>query len=628
MAVDGMQITSVRIQNYRSILNEDFRTNRLNLFVGLNDVGKSNILRALDLFFNGTAAASPFVFDRDFSKHARTPSNKAKEVRVTLTMRLPPSYDASEILWRKVWRSGGHHEPGNELRHLDGSQLKPRSKVPAFLNSVRFEYVPAVKGSDYFQTLLRGLHDVLVGTVAADIRAASGGFTSTINEKTQAALAEIEAKLGIKSTIQLPADLRELFSRLEFQSDGPLGVPLGLRGDGVKARHIPILLHYLAQQSRTRRVKGSPQVQTIWGFEEPENNLEMLKAAELASECVAYSKEIQIFATTHSPAFYSLARSSPTVTPFLVSGSGEDGATQVKTLASNEMHELDEHVGLMPVVAPMIAEAVESRERALAILQRTNHIASPALFVEGTSDARVFTRALELLAPTVLERATVRSEDQAGAPWVKDMLISWAHSRTSHLALGLFDDDDAGREAKSAVVNNDRVKSSNQAFLRENGRHRIKALLLGAYKPHALVAIARKGLLLPIALEELFPIEVWRYAEQKGWLIERSEAVALNKFTALDDTFENYCRSKNASKDELLLLTRQLKPFAKGKLARYVCGLSGQALNDAFVGFAPLVKEVEKFFAAEPPAAVPAVADEGVGQVATMIGPIQTSTAE
>ena len=60
MASDALQITSVRIQNFRSIVDERFESKRLNIFVGLNDVGKSNVLRAIDLFFNDEHAASPF----------------------------------------------------------------------------------------------------------------------------------------------------------------------------------------------------------------------------------------------------------------------------------------------------------------------------------------------------------------------------------------------------------------------------------------------------------------------------------------------------------------------------------------------------------------------------------------
>ena len=594
MAQETLQITSVRIQNYRSIIDEQFKCDRLNLFVGLNDVGKSNLLRAIDMFFNGTAAACPFVFARDFCQHAKTPVNKAKECRVTLTLKLPASYDAAEILWKKVWRVDGLHEEGTELRHVDKTPLKPRSRVPALLNAIRFEYVPAVKGNDYFETVLKALHDVLVDTVADEIRSASGGFTSTINDKTHSALNEIEAKLGIKSTIELPADLRELFSRLEFRSKGKMAVSLGQRGDGVKARHIPILLHYIAQQSRSRRVKGSPQSQTIWGFEEPENNLEMSKAAELAKEFVEYSTEIQIFATTHSPAFYSLGTNSRETSIFLVTGAGEGGSTVVKSVVAGELETVDEHIGILPIIAPSFARAVAERDRSLAMLSEIRKLDRPTIFVEGETDVSVFEKAFGLFAPHLLTQVTIRSTSSAGANWVKDMLISWAHGRIAHKALGICDSDEAGSQARKDVHENLRVQSANHTSNKDGNKQHIQVLQL--HKPPGLRPIFQKGLKLPISLEELFPISVWKHAEAQNWLVERSDIVRLNEFTALGTTFEDYCRSKGATDDEMFLLTKCFRMESKDKLAKHVCNLKEQSCSAAFAAFEDLARSVEQFF--------------------------------
>jgi hypothetical protein len=594
MAQEALQITSVRIQNYRSIVDEQFKADRLNLFVGLNDVGKSNILRALDLFFNGVKAASPYVFARDFCKHAITPTNKAKESRVTLTLKLPGSYDAEEIHWRKVWRIGGEYDLGTELRHVDKTPLKPRSRVPSLLSLIRFEYVPAVKGNDYFEALLKGLHDVLVDTVTDDIRSASSGFTSTINDKTRSALDEIEAKLGIKSSIELPSDLRELFSRLEFQSHGRMAVSLGLRGDGVKARHIPILLKYIAQQSRSRRVKGSPQSQTIWGFEEPENNLEMSKAADLAKEFVDYSKEIQIFATTHSPAFYSLGTNIPEASIFLVGGAAEDGRTMVTPVNAGELEAVDEHVGILPFIAPSFARAVAERDKWLGMLEEARRLDRPTIFVEGMTDVMILKKAFELFAPTLLQKVNLRSDTSAGTNWVKDMLISWAHGRLPHKALGICDVDEAGTAARKAVHEHERVKSVNHASAKAGTKNHIQVNQLD--KPQRIIAIFQKGLNLPIALEELFPIAVWKHAEAQGWLADRDGIIKLNGFTALDKTFIEFCRSRNADDDELLLLTKCVPNESKEKLAKYVFKLKGEACSDAFAAFEPIVRKAEAFF--------------------------------
>ena len=46
------QIKKIEIKNYRSIKTQTIENIKdLNIFSGGNDVGKSNVLRALDLFF-------------------------------------------------------------------------------------------------------------------------------------------------------------------------------------------------------------------------------------------------------------------------------------------------------------------------------------------------------------------------------------------------------------------------------------------------------------------------------------------------------------------------------------------------------------------------------------------------
>ena len=74
-------ITSIRIKNFRSIKNALIKVKDMNIFVGLNDVGKSNVLKALNLFFNGnTDYDTPFDFKKDFSCFFTKKSHKTKEI--------------------------------------------------------------------------------------------------------------------------------------------------------------------------------------------------------------------------------------------------------------------------------------------------------------------------------------------------------------------------------------------------------------------------------------------------------------------------------------------------------------------------------------------------------------------
>ena len=47
-----MYIERITIKKFRSIVDSTFYASNITVFVGENDVGKSNILKALNLFFN------------------------------------------------------------------------------------------------------------------------------------------------------------------------------------------------------------------------------------------------------------------------------------------------------------------------------------------------------------------------------------------------------------------------------------------------------------------------------------------------------------------------------------------------------------------------------------------------
>src|SRR5262245_44401229 len=64
-------IRNVVINNYRSIEHLDIPFGPMNAFIGPNNSGKSNVLRALDAVIGSTWPSKPFT-DRDFYHHDTT----------------------------------------------------------------------------------------------------------------------------------------------------------------------------------------------------------------------------------------------------------------------------------------------------------------------------------------------------------------------------------------------------------------------------------------------------------------------------------------------------------------------------------------------------------------------------
>lgn len=103
--VSAVFIERVKIRNFRSIVDAEIDLADMTIFLGANDAGKSNFLRALNLFFNGMPDGSgPFTFAEDFSYGATVGKGKAREVWVELHMRPPTDYKSLGLVrWKKRW---------------------------------------------------------------------------------------------------------------------------------------------------------------------------------------------------------------------------------------------------------------------------------------------------------------------------------------------------------------------------------------------------------------------------------------------------------------------------------------------------------------------------------------------
>jgi energy-coupling factor transporter ATP-binding protein EcfA2 len=90
-------VTRIEIENFRSIKSLATDAGALTAFIGTNGSGKSNVLRALNLFFNGQLEPGVDVdISRDFHKPWRRIGNRA--IDVSLTFSLPDVFRFNQPL--------------------------------------------------------------------------------------------------------------------------------------------------------------------------------------------------------------------------------------------------------------------------------------------------------------------------------------------------------------------------------------------------------------------------------------------------------------------------------------------------------------------------------------------------
>lgn len=497
-------LKSVRIQRFRSITDQKIDLAPITVFVGANDSGKSNILKAINLFFNNEVVPdSDYEHERDFSKIAPKRQRKAEEVQIAATIESPHSRHKGQTVWIRRWRYDGLL-PGDSIRRT--SKLPEKSKFGVWLTRLNYRYVPANKGYGYMRNLMRELYDLLATTVDVRIRAGAENFISEIREQTSQISEEIKEVLDLDSRIQLPEDLSSLFELFDFETDGKIS--LNQRGDGILARHIPAILGYLAD--RKNQAKGTVRGNTIWGYEEPENNIEMGAAFKQAQKFVEYAKHIQILMTTHSPAFYGLVgREGVKVYHVWNEGGQAGGDTRVKEIGHPQ--DADQKMGVMPIVAPYIREIADELEAVKEKYRNSLPWNIPILFVEGGFDERIINFCVaKMFSGKKAKFAVCAVQGADKMPYA--LAAAKALTKTAHpvKCLGLFDNDEAGAKAKK--------RCSDFGVL--SNKPTVKRKVLTVSIPRVFRDTSVNS---AFCLEHLFPGNYWEEARDRGYLQDHDE---------------------------------------------------------------------------------------------------------
>ncbi|MFP5436682.1 MAG: hypothetical protein ACLGH8_02770 [Bacteroidia bacterium] len=421
-------------------------------------------------------------------------------------------------------------------------------------------------------------------TIESELRSAGDEFIDKIKANTNSMIIEINNRLNIDSQIQLPSNLQSLFRTLDFStSDGKFQISLSNRGDGIKTRHIPVILKFIADQLNINKSRGSVAVNTIWGYEEPENNLEMIAAFRLAEEFLDYSQRIQILLTTHSPAFYNLKESiSEKVKLYKVQ---KPSGSEANIAEINNYKDLDEDMGVMPIVAPYVKQKVDDILRLQNDIsffkQQIDNINKNVIFVEGNDEVVVFSK---LLKHFKLDQTVYASKEGMGCTGVKNQVMAWAwvSGVSLYKALGIFDNDEPGNSQLN------KLKDENQ-FIEAANKHKVKAL---SYKvPSHLINVKSKITAFPIELEEMYPPVVWDYAESQQFLEER-DINELGKFVKLDNANQTIIQKINSfglNADEIRYVKYKVPDKHKDKL-------SAKMADDNFLNFTDKFLPLEKLF--------------------------------
>lgn len=236
-------IEEVEISYFRSFYKTNLRRlSELNIIFGKNDSGKSNIVRALNLFFNGTPDHDQeFEFPIDFSDARAREANDNEDVRkflyVKITFNTPPNYRPSlgdSFYVKRQWTV----TKGHEFTETMSSSI-PQSRrhiAKRFLNKIRFIYIPAIKDVKIFEMLLSNIHETIAES--QEFVETIGGLSENLRVLTQNMFDSLPSEVASSTKIGAPKRMKQMFQTLDFETittgeEEPKSLTRQ-RGDGVK----------------------------------------------------------------------------------------------------------------------------------------------------------------------------------------------------------------------------------------------------------------------------------------------------------------------------------------------------------------------------------------------------------
>lgn len=300
-----MKIESIEIKSFRSISKAKFHLDKIGLLVGPNDSGKSNILRALEMFFdfsanteesdvsiitgrNKTEIALTFsdlttTEKNDFKKWSREKELSKLSIRKICIPGKQPVY--------RDRNSNMQIKPKIIQKHLKGKFLLVRGLRDA---TQEFAYKEQRLFAEILRVALGRLSSNVIGGMERDLTDGLSRLNKKLNNLVAGTINKCFANNASSVAIGLKRASDTLLNNFELKL--PLGTAetsVASHGQGIQSLLVIAVCEAISEMTGKKPI--------LYAIEEPENHLHPSLLLSFITYILRISAQKQILLTTHSP---------------------------------------------------------------------------------------------------------------------------------------------------------------------------------------------------------------------------------------------------------------------------------------------------------------------------------------
>jgi hypothetical protein len=417
--------------------------------VGPNNSGKTNLLRAVQMFFTGyeNVLAYQRATDLTFGAGSQqtslvasfTADGHEKDAEILALLDelhgIVGTRRETDTFTVNLYFTGANDTP---VYRVFGNVKVPVADRPAFsrkqkqlvellLSAFRVHYVPSAKSiSSLYDDLLRPFvtHAAFqaIEPHLDGVRRELEGVAQSLNDELNAV-----GLSGIQSSFRLPTHPPDMLAGFELMLSDPSSTTLSEKGQGIQSTVLFASFAWITEQEKS--VGGVP----LWLIEEPESYLHPELTKSLYAVLETLSNSSTVVTTTHSLAFVPTDHK-------LVQGVDLDPATRTTVVSDFSSH----------------SEATQRIRKSLGVqFSDYYNLSETNVFLEGPSDLDLIRWALGILDPEGIAYPLLGSsllEDFGGVKQLEGFLkATYAPIRNERALVAVFDGDTAGQTSRQAL---------------------------------------------------------------------------------------------------------------------------------------------------------------------------------